>query len=133
MFSDPDRVVNSPAARTGKAVLVARIRRVAVAGRLKVTERRAVELFQAAGVGVITTVLATPPDERDLSLVDAVLEAVLAQILTDNPVVTDTGPLPTTIAFRAIAPSLPALSATERQLLTEWLDRSLTADAKRIS
>ncbi|WP_241984787.1 TetR/AcrR family transcriptional regulator [Cryobacterium adonitolivorans] len=133
MLSDPDRVMTSPAARTGKAVLEARIRRVAVAGRLKVAERRAVELFQAAGVGVITTVLATPPDERDPSLVDAVLEGVLAQIITDNPVVTNAGSLPTTIAFRAIAPSLPGLSATERELLTEWLDRALAADAERIS
>jgi hypothetical protein len=131
MLSDPDRVVNSPAARTGKAVLEARIHRVAVAGRLRVPERRAVELFQAAAIGAITTVLATPPDERDLGLVDAVLEGVLAQIITDNPVATDAGPVPMIIAFRAIAPSLPGLSETERQLLTEWLSRALAEDAQR--
>lgn len=128
LLSDPDRVANSPAARSGKAVLEARIHRVAVAGRLKVPERRAVELFQAAGVGAITTVLATPPDERDPGLTDAVLEGVLAQIITDTPTPATSGPLPTTIAFRAIAPTLPGLSTTERQLLTEWLDRAIKSD-----
>lgn len=128
LLSDPDRVVNSPAARSGKAVLEARIHRVAVAGRLKVPERRAVELFQAAGLGVIATVLATAPNERDPGLTDAVLEGVLSQILTDTPTVSTGGTLPTTIAFRAIAPTLPGLSATERQLLAEWLDRAIESD-----
>jgi AcrR family transcriptional regulator len=125
LLSDPSRVVDSPAARVGKSVLEARIHRVAAAGRLRVPERRAVELFQAAGVGVITTLLATPPEDRDPGLADSVLQGVLAQIVTDGPIVAESGPRTTTIAFRAIAPSLPGLSPAERLLLVEWLDRAI--------
>lgn len=82
------------------------MRRVAVVGRLKVSERRAVELFQVDGVGLITTVLATPPEEHDSRLADAVLNGVLSQIFTDAPVAADGGVLPTAIAFRAMAPTL---------------------------
>lgn len=127
LLSDPDRVVTSPAARSGKAVLEARMHRVAVVGRLKVSERRAVELFQVAGVGLITTVLATPPEERDPRLADAVLNGVLAQILTDAPVVADGEALPTAVAFRAMAPTLAGLSSSERLLMVEWLDRAIAA------
>lgn len=127
LLSDPDRVATSAAARSGKAVLEARMHRVAIVGRLKVSERRAVELFQVAGVGFITTVLATPPEERDPGLADAVLEGVLAQILTDAPVVAVDGVLPTAIAFRAIVPSLAGLSGPERVLMAEWVDRAIAA------
>ena len=84
-------------------------------------------LIQAAGTGLITTMLATPPDDRDPGLPDAVLEGLLAQILTDAPAAAESGPLPTTVAFRAVAPTLPGLTAAERRLLTEWLDRILSA------
>ncbi|MFD1715298.1 TetR/AcrR family transcriptional regulator [Amnibacterium flavum] len=127
LLSDPARVANSPAAGMGKAVLEARIHRVAVAGRLKVSERRAVELFQAAGVGVVTTLLTAPAGQRDAGLAEAALDGVLAQIITDEREITDTGPATTTIAFRAIAHALPGLSASERGLLSEWLDRVITA------
>ena len=135
LLSDPDRVVTSSAARNGKAVLEARIHRVAAAGRLRVPEGRAVELFQAAGVGVITTVLATPQEDRDPGLTEAVLDGVLAQILTDDPAGTarregsDTSRLSTTIAFRAIAPTLVGLTSVERELLIEWLGRAIEADS----
>lgn len=130
LLSDPDRVVNSPAARSGRVVLEARMHRIAAAGRLRVTEARAVQLFQAAGVGVITTVLATPPDDRDSGLAEAALEGVLTQILTDAPVATDTTTLTMTVGFRAIVPTLAGLSSTERLLLAEWLDRVIAAVAE---
>ena len=127
LLSDPGRVAHSPAARSGRLVLEARMHRVAAAGRLKVTESRAVMLFQSAGVGVLTTVLATPPADRDPGLPDVVLEGVLAQILTEAPAAEDAGPVATIVAFRAITPTLTGLSPIERQLLTEWLDRVLAS------
>lgn len=130
LLSDPDRAANSPAVRLGKSVLETRMHRMAVAGRLKVPEGRAVELFQAAGIGVTTVLLAMPPAERDLSLIDAVLEGVLAQILIEGPARTDAGLLATTIAFRAVATTVPGLSSGERQLLTEWLDRAIASEAQ---
>jgi AcrR family transcriptional regulator len=123
LLSDPRRVAGSPAARSGKGVLAARVSRVAAAGRLALPESRAVGLIQSAGVGVVTTILATPPAERDPGLADAVFEGVLAQILTDAPATARSGRLAAVVAFRAVAPELEQLSDSERRLLLEWLDR----------
>jgi AcrR family transcriptional regulator len=123
LLGDPDRVARSPAARTGRRVLEARVHRIAVAGRLRVSEPRAVAMIQAAGSGVIQTLLATPPEQRDTDLAEAVYEAVLARILTDPSNPPPDGRLATAVAFRAIAPELTMLSETERKLLDDWLDR----------
>jgi AcrR family transcriptional regulator len=131
LLSDPDRVRRSPAAQSGLRVLESRIHRVATTGRLRVSERRAVELIQAAGTGTITTILATPIEQRDPGLADEMLEAVLRQILTDAPGPARSGSMAATVAFRAIAPRLDMLSAAERQLLRDWLDRAI--DALRVS
>lgn len=130
LLSDPTRATGSAAASSGKRVLESRIHRVAEAGRLRVPEKRAVGLFQTAGVGVVTTLLAAPAAERDPGLAEAALDAVLAQILTDRPAVAHDGPLAAVVAVRATAPRLAALSASERLLLTEWLDRVLDGGAE---
>lgn len=123
LLSDPDRVLVSPAARAGRAVLNARVHRLAMTGRLRVTEQRAVDLIQAAGVGTIQSQLSTPEELRDPVLGEAMLEAVLGRILTDASVEAPSGPVATAVALRALAPQLDALSESERQLLIEWLDR----------
>lgn len=129
LLSDPDRVRGSAAAQAGRAVLQERIRRVAAAGRLRVSEQRATSLVQAAGIGTIQTLLATPAD-RDTNLADAMFEAVLAQILTapaDAPKQPDQTALTAAVALRAVASELEALSAAEQQLVAEWLDRVIAA------
>lgn len=131
LLSDPDRVRSSPAAQSGRRILDARIHRVATTGRLRVSERRAVELVQAAGTGTITTILATPIEQRDPGLADEMFEAVLRQILTDGPEPAESGPMAATVAFRAIAPRLDMLSGAERHLLGDWLDRAI--DALKVS
>jgi hypothetical protein len=127
LLSDPDRVLHSPAAQSGKRVLEARVHRVAVTGQLRVSERRAVGLIQAAGIGAIQTLLATPPDQRDPGLAESMFQAVLRQILTDAPERPAGGPIAAAVAFRAIVPRLDLLSQAERQLLAEWLDRALSS------
>jgi AcrR family transcriptional regulator len=131
LLSDPRRVAGSPAARLGRDVLAARVRRVAAAGRLAVSEVRAIGLIQSAGVGVITTILATPPAERDPGLTAAVFQGVLAQILTDAPAAAQSGHLAAVVAFRAVAPDLENLSDPERRLLMEWLDRIISESPAR--
>lgn len=121
LLSDPERVVRSPAAESGRQVLAARVHRLATTGRLRVAEPLAVDLFQAAGVGTITTLLAAPPERRDPGLADAMFEAVLRQILTDATDPVDDASI--AVAFRAAAPELQELSEGERRLLVEWLDR----------
>jgi len=127
LLSDPDRALHSPALRSGRRVLERRVRRVALTGRLRVSEQRAVGLIQAAGTGVLQTLLSTPPEDRDPDLADAMYEAVLTQVLTDAPERVDDRPTATAVAFRAVVPRLTMLSAAERQLLADWLDRSIDA------
>ncbi|HEY3686769.1 MAG TPA: TetR/AcrR family transcriptional regulator [Streptosporangiaceae bacterium] len=123
LFSDPDRVRRSPAARSGRRVLESRVHRVAESGRLRVSERRAVDLIQAAGIGTIQTLLAAPPEHRDADLAESMYEAVLRQILADPPDATTNGPAAAAVAFRAMTPRLDALTKAERRLLADWLDR----------
>ncbi|MGI8563605.1 MAG: TetR/AcrR family transcriptional regulator [Candidatus Dormibacter sp.] len=127
LLSDPDRVRHSPAARSGKQVLQARIRRIALTGRLRVSEHHAVDLIQAAGIGAIHTLLSTPPDQRDPDLAPSILQAVLTRILADTPEPAHQAPIEAAVALRAIAPQLDMLSHPERQLLAEWLDRAIKA------
>lgn len=129
LITDPGRGTHSPAATAGQQVLRTRVHRVAAAGRLRVTERRAVELVHAAGTGAVLTLLSIPPDDRDLDLADAMYEAVMRSILTDAPTLPADSTTAATVAFRAIAPELPTLTAAERALLSEWLDRAGDAPA----
>ena len=123
LFSDPERVLRSPAAQSGRRVLESRVHRVAESGRLRVSERRAVNLIQAAGIGTIQTLLATPPERRDAALAEGMFEAVLRQILVNAPGGTGNVSTATAVAFRAITPQLEVLTEAERRLLAEWLDR----------
>lgn len=127
LLSDPDRVLRSPAAELGRGVLEARVHRVAATGRLQVSERRAVDIVQATGVGAINVLLSTPPEERDPGFAEDLYSGVLSQILTDAPIPTDTGAKSTAVALRALTPQLPALSDAERSVLDEWLDRAIAA------
>lgn len=123
LLTDPQRITRSRAAEAGMEVFRTRIRRVAETGRLQVSELRALGLVQAAGVGAIQVQLATPPQDRDADLPEAMLDAVLRQILIDAPTRHENGRTAAAVAFRAIAPSLDMLSASERGLMGEWLDR----------
>ncbi len=125
LLSDPARGRRSPAAQSGKHVLESRVHRIALTGRLRVSEQRAVDLIHSAGTGTVLTILSTPPEHRDPGLADGMYEAVLRQILTDAPERATSGSSATAVAFRAIAPHLDMLSDAERQLLAEWLDRAI--------
>jgi AcrR family transcriptional regulator len=127
LLSDPMRVASPPAARSGRRVLEARVHRVAAAGRLRVSEPRAVGMIQAAGIGVIQTLLATPPEDHDPDLAEAMYDAVLTQILTDESELPDGGTMAAAVTFRAIASELAMLSNAERHLLDDWLARVIDA------
>jgi AcrR family transcriptional regulator len=110
-------------AAAGAGVLHARVHRVAEAGRLHVTERRAVDLISAAGTGVVFTLIDQAEDMRDDTLADTAWESVCAAILTDASTAAITGPAAAAVTLRAALPDLTALTATERALLGDWLDR----------
>jgi hypothetical protein len=109
----PGRGSRSPAAQSGKHVLQSRVHRVALTGRLRVSEQRAVDLIRAAGTGAVLTLLSTPPEHRDPGLADDLFDAVLRRIVTDAPELPANGPVASAVALRAIAPRLNMLSDAE--------------------
>ena len=83
-------------------MLAARIHRIAVAGRLRAA------------------------DHRDVGLAENLYQAVLTQIVTDQPPLADDAAKAAAVACRAAAPELD-LTGVERELLVEWLDRAIAA------
>jgi AcrR family transcriptional regulator len=110
-------------AATGVGILRARVHRVAEAGRLRVTERQAVDLIRAAGTGVVFTLIDQAEDERDDTLADTAWESVCAAILTGPSATAIPGPAAAAVTLRASLPGLSVLTPAERGLLGDWLDR----------
>jgi len=108
---------------SGIRVLHERVRRVARAGRLRVTEKRAVEFIHAAGTGVVFALINQPEDDRDESLADLAWESVCMTILVDPPEAAPDLPGAAAVTLNAALPELTAFSPGERALLGEWLDR----------
>ena len=127
LLTAPGRSEPSPATTAGIEVLRARVRRLAEAGLLKVTEERAVTMIHAAGTGTVLALLDTPPATRDPGLADAMYESVLGAILETAPATPDTTTKTIAVTFAAVLPDLPALTDAERTLMAEWLARSLAA------
>ncbi len=115
----------SPAARRGLSVLEARVHRIALAGQLGVAEPLAVAMIHAAGTGVVTTLLSTAAAQPDAALSSAVLDAVLAAILTERarPRRRVGSVASLAIGLRARLSDSGDLSPGEHLLLTELLDK----------
>lgn len=131
LFSDPARGQRSPAAQAGIQLLAERVHRVALTGRLRVSEEHAVELIHAAGTGAILTILARPVAKRDRRLADTMLDAVLHQILAqadDSRGAAARSISAQAVALRAHAAQVRSLSTGERALLAEWLERIIEGE-----
>ncbi len=113
----------SPALEKSLEILAARVSRIAAAGRLRVPEPLAAALIHAAGSGATLSLISTPADSRDLAVSVAAREAVIAAITTDRPVSRAPGPAAAATALRAVLPQVSGLSAAEKTLMGEWLDR----------
>ncbi|PPF52393.1 TetR family transcriptional regulator [Clavibacter michiganensis] len=130
LMSDPARGPGSPAVRAGVALLEERVHRVALAGRLRVAEPVAVDLLHAAATGALLSSIRRPAADRDRVLVDVMREAVLERILTPRPggrARHEPGLVERAVALRAHLADADRLSAGERTLLAEWLDRIAAA------
>ncbi|MEZ0165463.1 TetR/AcrR family transcriptional regulator [Kineococcus sp. LSe6-4] len=123
-LTDPERGA-SPAVEAGLDVLRTRVHRAAAAGRLRVSEARAVAVLHAAGTGAVSTLLAVPAAERDPGLAEALWDAVSRAVLTDAAPIEEG--MAKTVAFRATTGGLPGLTEAERTLMAEWLDRAIGA------
>ena len=113
----------SPASVAAYEVLAAHIRRIAEAGRLRVSEGLAASLVHAAGSGTTITLITTPADERDPDLSVTAREAIIAAICTDEPVGGEPGPVAAAVTLRAALPRIDVLTGNEKALLGDWLDR----------
>jgi hypothetical protein len=68
-----------------------------------------------------------PEAERDPGLSIAAREAMIAGITTATPALEAPGPAAAAITLRALLSDVKVLTAGERQLLLEWLDRIVTS------
>ncbi|MFD0256855.1 TetR/AcrR family transcriptional regulator [Kitasatospora indigofera] len=138
MYAEPRPGEPSPAAVTALGILTAYVRRIAEAGRLRVDVSRATQLIHATGGGTTLALIATPPDQRDLTVSHLAREAVLAAITTEAPATGTTattahgpaapavatpGPATAATTLRALLSRTDVLTPGEQALLTELLDR----------
>jgi len=143
LYSAPSVAAFTTVIHEGVAVLLGLVARIAEAGRLRVDVPHATVLIHAAGTGVTLTLAATPPEERDPRLSETMREAMLAAITVPAPAeapLGGPGAAPAAervavhaVALRALLTEAPSvLSAAERQLLSDWLDRLATARRPRV-
>jgi len=123
MYGDPRPGRTSTAADRAARALRAHVHRVAEVGRLRVGEERAAAVIHAAACGTVLTLLALPEDRRDPAVSALTRDAVLAAVTTDPVTPAPSGPATSAVALHAALPAVAALSAGERALLSEWLDR----------
>lgn len=124
LSGDPGTGPTSDPVKAGLEVLRRRVRNVALAGRLKTSEERAINLLRSVGTGTVFTLLAQPETERDLGLSIAARESVMSTIIgeTADPQA-GFGPNAAAATLRASMDRTSVLTNGERQLLMELLDR----------
>jgi AcrR family transcriptional regulator len=123
IYGEPRPGTSPPAAVAAAEVLAGQVRRIAEAGRLRVSEERAAHLIHAAGCGMTFTLIALPEDRRDPALSVLARESIIAAVTTDASPAADPAVASRAVALRAVLPTTAALTANERNLLDEWLDR----------
>lgn len=129
MSSDP-RPAQSPAVSDGEEVLRRRLRNIALAGRLRVSEERALGLVSAMGTGAVLTLLRQPEGERDHGLAEAAREAVVAAITSESAPPESADVRAMAAALRASMDRLTVLTPGERALLSELLERIADASGQ---
>lgn len=127
MYSEPTEPA-SAAFKAGMEILRGRIRRLAAGGWLRVGEELAAMIIHATARGAVLTWLSVPADRRDPALLTSLRESMVAAVTQQEPAVQSAGPAGAARALRAALPEQTALSASEQQLLREWLDRLASDD-----
>jgi AcrR family transcriptional regulator len=126
LVGDPRPGFPSPVTQIVQQRLGETIHQIALAGRLRVTEKQAVELVYAASTGAVLALLAMPEEQRDLRLAQDACEAVIAAITNDSPTSNKLGAEAAAITLKAVLPEVKSLTDGERLFLTELLDRIAT-------
>lgn len=113
----------TPVIAAGIALLQRRIRNIALAGALRVSEERAMALIQASCIGTVLTLLKQEPQRRDAGLSVAAREALMAAITDAQTPSPTSGPASAAASLRASLDQTQVLSKGERLLLEELLER----------
>lgn len=116
-------LAQSPASLAGMDALRRRVAKIARAGRLRIEEERAVALVHASAVGVVTTLLALPPEERDERLLGLARDGAMTTIVAEEAPPDRSDAVIHAIALRAHLDGIETLSAAEKSLMREWLGR----------
>ncbi|MCT7658019.1 TetR/AcrR family transcriptional regulator [Mycobacterium deserti] len=129
LYGDPRPHASPVAVEEAEAVLREIVARIAEAGRLRVSVDRAAQMMHSACRGVVLTLIAMPPEQRDTGLSAATREAILSVITTDAASVDESDRVATrAVALKASLRGSRVLTDAEAALLSEWLDRlSVTA------
>jgi AcrR family transcriptional regulator len=128
MSSDPQLSTHTSVIGDGEDVLRRRIRNIALAGRLRVSEERALGLVTSMGTGAVLTLLSQPEGQRDPGLADAVREAAVAAITSESATPANADVRAVAAALRASIGRLGVLSRGESLLLSELLERIANAE-----
>lgn len=128
MYGEPRPGGASDAALEAWEILRGLVQRVAEAGRLRVGVEEAARMIQAAGVGVVLTLISAGGGTSNLTLSEMTRETVLAAVTTDAAPEAETGQADRVsgraVALKAVLPEASVgFTSPERALLSEWLDR----------
>jgi AcrR family transcriptional regulator len=85
LYAAPSIPASVSAIDAGVAVLEGLVTRIAEAGRLRFDVRHATELMHAAGTGLVISLAATAPGERDPRLSETMRETMLSTISVSAP------------------------------------------------
>ncbi len=113
----------SPAAEAGLNVLRGLVRDIALAGRLRVSEHRAMLLLRSMSTGTVLTLLTLPQDQREPGLLDAARDGVIAAITDQSEGALKSGSRAAAAALQASLDETGVLTKGERVLLGELLGR----------
>ena len=117
----------SPAVQRGTEVLRGKIAAVALAGRLRMPQARALQLFHAAATGVTLLFLRQAPEQRDMTLSHQARDAAIAALPGASEAGVATGAAGAALALQARLPEIAGLTRGERLMLAELLERSAEA------
>lgn len=130
MYGDPGPGEEPAAALESFEILHGLVRRIAEAGRLCIGVERAAAMIHAAGMGVVLSLIAAEPQDRDPALSETTREAILATVIKDGSDEEATEgdgrerAANRAVALKAVLSEAEAdLTPGERTLLSEWLDR----------
>lgn len=123
-YGEPRSGTSSPAAAEIDAILRTQFEEAAKDGMLAVPVTDAVAMIRATGVGVVFTLLAMPADARDMTLSTRAREATLTAVLAGPASRDDRDGAAMQLKQQLDVTS--ALTANERALLGDWLDRLAT-------